>query len=129
MLYLTARAQKASPSMDDRTTETALSLTKFGVGQPVRRSEDPTLVRGQGRYTDDVSRPNQAYAVMICFSAFFGVAIGLGTWLPNIMPLAKRRGDEVAPLPVSAPPSSSQMKARPEPLCSPNARIAPVPWV
>ena len=27
--------------MDDRTTETALSLTKFGIGQPVPRSEDP----------------------------------------------------------------------------------------
>jgi carbon-monoxide dehydrogenase large subunit len=51
--------------MDDRTAETALSLTKFGVGQPVRRSEDPTLVRGQGRYTDDVSRPGQVYAVMV----------------------------------------------------------------
>ena len=36
-----------SPGMDDRTTEAALSLTKFGVGQPVRRSEDPTLVRGR----------------------------------------------------------------------------------
>jgi carbon-monoxide dehydrogenase large subunit len=51
--------------MDDRTAETALSLTKFGVGQPVRRSEDPTLVRGQGRYTDDVSRPGQVYAIMV----------------------------------------------------------------
>jgi carbon-monoxide dehydrogenase large subunit len=51
--------------MDDRTAETALSLTKFGVGQPVRRSEDPTLLRGEGRYTDDVSRPGQAYAVMV----------------------------------------------------------------
>ena len=51
--------------MDDRPHETALSLTKFGVGQPVRRSEDPKLVRGQGRYTDDVSRPGQAYAVMV----------------------------------------------------------------
>ena len=55
------------PRMDDRTTETALSLTKFGIGQPIRRSEDPTLVRGQGRYTDDVSRPRQAYAVMVVF--------------------------------------------------------------
>ena len=51
--------------MDDRTTETALSLTKFGVGQPVRRTEDPKLVRGQGRYTDDVNLPGQAYAVMV----------------------------------------------------------------
>ena len=39
--------------MDDRTTEAGLSLTKFGVGQPVRRSEDPKLVRGDGSYTDD----------------------------------------------------------------------------
>jgi carbon-monoxide dehydrogenase large subunit len=51
--------------MDDKTSETALSLTKFGVGQPVRRSEDPALVRGQGRYADDISQPNQAYAVMV----------------------------------------------------------------
>jgi aerobic carbon-monoxide dehydrogenase large subunit len=51
--------------MDDRTTEIALSLTKFGVGQPVRRSEDPKLVRGEGSYTDDLSRDGQAYAVMV----------------------------------------------------------------
>jgi putative MFS transporter len=29
--------------------------------------------------------PRRVIAGMICFSAFFGVAIGLGTWLPNIM--------------------------------------------
>ncbi len=29
--------------------------------------------------------PLRVVAGMICFSAFFGVAIGLGTWLPNIM--------------------------------------------
>ena len=29
--------------------------------------------------------PLRVIAGMICFSAFFGVAIGLGTWLPNIM--------------------------------------------
>ena len=28
---------------------------KFGIGQPVPRKEDPTLVRGEGRYTDDCS--------------------------------------------------------------------------
>jgi carbon-monoxide dehydrogenase large subunit len=51
--------------MDDRTQETALSLTKFGIGQPVLRSEDPKLVRGEGQYTDDINRPGQAYAVMV----------------------------------------------------------------
>src|SRR4029078_12114978 len=29
--------------------------------------------------------PRRVIAGMICFSAFFGVAIGLGTWLPHIM--------------------------------------------
>jgi putative MFS transporter len=29
--------------------------------------------------------PRRVVAGMICFSAFFGTAIGLGTWLPNIM--------------------------------------------
>src|SRR5712691_2849435 len=45
--------------------ETQWALQKFGVGQPVRRSEDPKLVRGEGRYTDDVNLPAQAYAVMV----------------------------------------------------------------
>ncbi|MBV8746805.1 MAG: MFS transporter [Xanthobacteraceae bacterium] len=29
--------------------------------------------------------PTRVIAGMICFAAFFGVAIGLGTWLPNMM--------------------------------------------
>jgi carbon-monoxide dehydrogenase large subunit len=28
---------------------------RFGIGQPVRRTEDPRLLRGQGRYTEDVA--------------------------------------------------------------------------
>jgi carbon-monoxide dehydrogenase large subunit len=42
-----------------------LSLAKFGIGQPVLRKEDPTLLRGEGRYTDDLNLPGQAYAVML----------------------------------------------------------------
>jgi CO/xanthine dehydrogenase Mo-binding subunit len=33
--------------------------------QPVPRNEDPILLRGQGRYTDDPNLPGQAYAVMV----------------------------------------------------------------
>ena len=35
---------------------------KFGVGQPVRRFEDQTLITGKGRYTDDIALPNMAQA-------------------------------------------------------------------
>lgn len=32
-------------------------MTKFGIGQPVPRTEDARLLRGEGRYTDDVTLP------------------------------------------------------------------------
>jgi len=31
---------------------------RFAIGQPVPRSEDPVLLRGQGRYRDDFNRPD-----------------------------------------------------------------------
>jgi carbon-monoxide dehydrogenase large subunit len=38
---------------------------RYGVGQPVSRTEDPVLLRGEGRYTDDLNEPGQAYAWMV----------------------------------------------------------------
>src|SRR5262249_9219420 len=40
-------------------------MMKFGVGQPVRRTEDQRLLTGTGRYTDDVNLPRQAYAYFL----------------------------------------------------------------
>jgi carbon-monoxide dehydrogenase large subunit len=48
-----------------RAQENDIALQKYGVGQPVRRKEDDRLVRGKGRYTDDISAPDQVYAVMV----------------------------------------------------------------
>ena len=36
-----------------------------GIGQPVRRKEDVRLITGAGRYSDDLSLPNQAHAAML----------------------------------------------------------------
>jgi aerobic carbon-monoxide dehydrogenase large subunit len=72
--------------MDERTTETALSLTKFGIGQPVRRTEDPRLVRGEGSYTDDLARPGEAYAVMVRSREPHGVIRAIDTGAPKGMP-------------------------------------------
>ncbi|MEO0822736.1 MAG: xanthine dehydrogenase family protein molybdopterin-binding subunit [Pseudomonadota bacterium] len=38
---------------------------KFGIGQPVKRVEDLRLLRGEGRYVDDVSLPDQAHAALL----------------------------------------------------------------
>ena len=40
-------------------------VEKFAVGQSVRRVEDPRLVQGLGRYSDDVSLPRQLHAVLV----------------------------------------------------------------
>src|SRR5262245_21299699 len=46
--------------MNKRNSSTA--RPEYRIGEPVRRTEDPMLLRGEGRYTDDVSEPGQAYA-------------------------------------------------------------------
>jgi carbon-monoxide dehydrogenase large subunit len=38
---------------------------KFGIGQPVPRTEDPRFLTGQGRYVDDLTLPNQAYGYVL----------------------------------------------------------------
>ncbi len=83
--------------MDDRTSQAALSLTKFGIGQPVPRKEDPILVRGEGRYTDDIGLPNQAYAVMVRSSEAHGIINGIDTETAKGMPgvLAVLTGEDL----------------------------------
>lgn len=68
------------------TLENAIALQKYGVGQPVRRKEDDTLVRGKGRYTDDFNLPGQAYAVVVRSTHAHGVIRGIGTEAARAMP-------------------------------------------
>ena len=42
-----------------------MEATRFGSGQSVRRIEDPALVTGQGRYTDDETLPGQTHLVFL----------------------------------------------------------------
>lgn len=44
---------------------TELNPTRFGSGQAVRRLEDESLLSGTGRYTDDVTLPEQAHLVFL----------------------------------------------------------------
>src|SRR6266446_1956289 len=70
----------------DAFDDTSLALMKFGVGQPVPRKEDPTLLRGEGRYTDDVSLPGQAHAVMVRSRVAHGVLKGIDTQAASVLP-------------------------------------------
>src|SRR6476659_8908816 len=76
--------------MQDHTSpsslENAIALEKYGVGQPVRRKEDDTLVRGKGKYTDDFTLPGQAYCWMVRSSHAHGIIKGLDTAAAKAMP-------------------------------------------
>src|SRR5205085_1718997 len=40
-------------------------MGQFGIGQPVTRLEDARLLRGQGRYVNDINLPGQAHLVFV----------------------------------------------------------------
>src|SRR6267142_971355 len=72
--------------MDDYVDETMLELDRFAIGQPVPRSEDPVLLRGEGHYADDVSLPGQAYAVMVRSGYAHGIIRGIDAAAARAMP-------------------------------------------
>ena len=74
-------ANRAEHAAEDR-----LATEKFAVGQSVPRLEDPMLVRGHGRYTDDVSLPGQAYGVMVRSRNAHGIIRGIDTKAASQMP-------------------------------------------
>lgn len=76
--------------MQDRpngsTFDNAIATQKFGVGQPVRRKEDDTLVRGKGTYTDDINLKGQVYTWIVRSSHAHGVIRGIDTEAARAMP-------------------------------------------
>ena len=76
------------------------SLMKFGVGQPVSRMEDPTLLRGKGSYTDDQNLPGQAYAVMVRSKIAHGILKGIDSTeaakLPGVLAILTHADMEAA---------------------------------
>jgi aerobic carbon-monoxide dehydrogenase large subunit len=72
--------------MNQSTDADSLSLARYGVGQPVRRTEDPVLLRGEGRYTDDLNEPGQAYACMVRSSYAHGLLKGIDAEAAKRMP-------------------------------------------
>jgi carbon-monoxide dehydrogenase large subunit len=52
-----------SPMQD--SVQTAPEFERYGVGQPVLRKEDDTLLRGKGTYTDDLQMKGQVYEVLV----------------------------------------------------------------
>ena len=70
----------------DSFDDTGLAFVKFGVGQSVARTEDPILLRGEGRYTDDINLAGQAHAVMVRSRIAHGLLKGIDTKAALVLP-------------------------------------------
>ncbi len=85
------------------------ATTKFGLAQPVRRVEDPRLLKGAGRYTDDIVLPGMLFGVVLRSPHAAATITRLDTTaaaqLPGVAGIytaADLKADGIAPLPCAA---------------------------
>ncbi len=101
-------------------------VEKFAVGQSVRRLEDPRLLQGLGRYSDDVSLPRAAHAVLArsphAHARIRGIDTGAALKLPGV--LAVLTAAELAADGVGNLPSDRGRKRRDGSPASPTPRPA-----
>ena len=100
-------------------------MGQFGIGQPVTREEDPYLLRGDGRYVDDVSAQGQLHAWVlrspVAHAKINGIDISAAEAAPGVrliltgshpevaklglqFPLVPRKRRDGSPVPVCAQP-------------------------
>jgi carbon-monoxide dehydrogenase large subunit len=86
-----------------------ITVQKFAMGQSVSRLEDPRLVQGLGRYSDDVSLPRQAYAVVVrsphAHARIRGIDLAASLRAPGVLTVltgAELAADGVGDLPTDA---------------------------
>ncbi len=66
--------------------DTANTRSAYAVGQSPLRKEDGTLLRGHGRYTDDINLPGQAHAYVLRSSVAHGRIKSIDTSAAKNMP-------------------------------------------
>lgn len=100
-------------------------MAKYGVGQGVRREEDPRLLRGNGLFVNDIELPNQAYAFLLRSPHAHADILGIDTSIAEAMPgiFAIYTGQDIAADNLGVPgmpakwlrPDGQPMKYRPQP--------------
>ncbi|HSZ88854.1 MAG TPA: xanthine dehydrogenase family protein molybdopterin-binding subunit [Acetobacteraceae bacterium] len=85
-------------------------MTKFGLAQSIRRVEDPRLLKGNGRYTDDIVLPGMLHGIVLRSphaAAKLGMinttAAASVAGVKAIYTAAELRADGIGPLPCAAP--------------------------
>jgi carbon-monoxide dehydrogenase large subunit len=85
-------------------------MTKFGVAQPVRRVEDPRLLLGHGRYTDDIAVADEAHAIVLrsphAAATIVSIDVDTARALPGVLGVytgADFEADGIGPNPCGIP--------------------------
>ena len=85
-------------------------MAKFGIAQPVRRVEDPRLLLGAGRYTDDIALADTAVGVVLrsphAAAAVTRMDVAAARAAPGILGVytaADLKADGIGPLPCGIP--------------------------
>ena len=71
--------------------DAVLDTLKFGIGQPVLRTEDPKLLTGRGTYADDYSAEGQAYCAFLCDHQSHTETLPVSIFLPPKPPTVSSR--------------------------------------
>jgi aerobic carbon-monoxide dehydrogenase large subunit len=85
-------------------------MTKFGLAQSVRRVEDPRLLIGNGRYTDDIVLPGMLHGIVLrsphAAAKITRIDTTAAASLPGVKAIytaADLEADGIAPMPCAAP--------------------------
>ena len=102
-------------------------MGEFGIGQPVPREEDPYLLRGEGRYVDDVTLIDQARAHVLrsphAHAVIRAVAAARARAMPGVLLVLTGSDAEVLALGLQRPKTARKRRDG-----SP-AFVAPQPWL
>ena len=103
-----------------------VTVEKFAIAQSVRRLEDPRLLRGLGRYSDDVELPRQAHAAVVrsvhAHALIRGVLVAASQTMPGV--LAVLTGADLAADGVGNLPTDTTRKRRDDSPAFPTPRAA-----
>lgn len=87
-----------------------MTTTKFGVAQPVPRVEDPRLLVGAGRYTDDIVLPRMVHGVVLrsphAAARINSIDVAAARSAPGVLGVftgADLKADGIQPMPCAAP--------------------------
>ena len=97
-------------------------MAKFGMAQPVRRVEDPRLLLGNGRYTDDIALADTAVGVVLrspyAAATITRIDVTAARAAPGILGVytaADLKADGIGPLPCGIPLKSRDGTDRADP--------------